>query len=97
MLQNTPRWWSYLEVEAGNERQFLHSELLGRLLVTATVTALDLRRAAKMLRPSEPIKHICTGIYVKCTFIKQRSQKHPWRTGPCNKTIFSERKKTVHD
>ena len=49
----------YLEVEAGDERQFLHRELLGRLLITATVTALDLCRAAKMFRPREPTTNTC--------------------------------------
>jgi len=31
-----------LEVEAGNERQFLHSELFGRFLIAMTVTTFDL-------------------------------------------------------
>ena len=43
----------YLEVEAGDQREFLHGELFGGLLVAVAVTALDLGRAAEVLGPRE--------------------------------------------
>jgi len=36
----------YLEVKAGDKRQFFHGELFGGLLVTVTVAAFDLGRTA---------------------------------------------------
>ena len=44
----------YLEMKTRNKRQFLHRELLRRLLVVVTMTALDFSRAAEVLWACEP-------------------------------------------
>jgi len=59
-------------VEAGNERQLLHRQLLGRLLVIAAVTALDLCRAAEMLRPSEPNMSTCKHLQISNSINRQQ-------------------------
>lgn len=45
---------TYFEVKAGNDGQLLHGQLLGRLLVTMTTAALDLRAAAEMFWSGKP-------------------------------------------
>lgn len=49
---------SYFQVEARDERQLLHRQLLRRLLVHLTLAALDLRRTAQILRASEAVNTI---------------------------------------
>ena len=44
----------YFQVKASNERQLLHSQLFGRLLVHLALAALYLCRAAQILLPREP-------------------------------------------
>lgn len=51
-------WKTYFEMEAGNNGQFLHGELLGRLLVAVTATAFDLGAASQMLWSSESARHL---------------------------------------
>lgn len=41
-------------MKAGHDRQLLHGQLLGGLLVTMATAALDLGAAAQVLRSGEP-------------------------------------------
>jgi len=50
-----------LKMKTSNNRQLLHSELLGGLLVTVTVAAFDLGCAAEVLGPREHVEAVGEG------------------------------------
>lgn len=51
-------WKTYFEMEAGDNGQFLHGELLGGLLVAVTATAFDLGAASQVLWSGESTRHL---------------------------------------